>query len=141
MKSLVVIVGSMLLLGLAAVLGGPHVGLNVHPVGLLASAAAVGLLVWCLWHPFSVRPVTWPTVPRKASRAGAADWALETLLTNALRGSSRSVKDLARRLAEVTEDRTDLSPQLNHFITQAQAGRTPSLTRSELRNHLKEIAE
>lgn len=129
-----------LVVGTLLVVFGDRLGFGVNPPGLLAGSVAVATLVWVVWHGTTTRAVAWPGRSVDAGRRISADWATETLMANALRGSERSLRELSRMLDEAAGRRDDLSPGLRRFIDAGRAGHPmPAITRRHLHDFLKEI--
>lgn len=141
MRSFLTILLPAAALGLAMAFLGPFVGFQVNRIGVIAGALAVGLALWIVWHALPADPVEWPDDKVEPQRLTLSEWALESLLTNALRGQDRSLRELARQLGELTHGRDDLSPALANFITAARDGHTPTrIDRRDLHAFLKEIS-
>lgn len=141
MRSFLTILLPAAALGLAVAFLGPLVGFQVNRIGVIAGAVAVGLALWIVWHALPAYPVEWPDERVEPQRRNLSEWALESLLTNALRGQERSLRELARQFGELTHGRDDLSPALSSFITTARDGQTPPrIDRRDLHAFLKEIS-
>ncbi len=118
-----------------------RLGFGVNPPGMLAGGAAVGLALWVVWHATTAHRVEWPEQSADSGRRITAEWATETLMANALRGSDRSLKELSRALDEAAGHREDISPTLREFIDAGrQSGPIPAISRRDLHAFLKEIA-
>lgn len=140
MKSFLSIMGSAAALGILVAIFGPYLGFHVNQIGVIAGGLAVGLVVWIVWHAVPAESVSWPGESAEPARRSVSEWALETLLADALRGSERSLRELARRLADLTEGRDDLSPALSEFTKAARDGHAPPrINRRDLHHFLKEI--
>lgn len=141
MKSFLTIMIPAALIGAVIAAFAPSVGFEVNRIGLIAGFLAAGLLIWIVWHGVPAASVEWPGNQVEPARRSVSEWALETLLTNALRGSERSLRELSRLFGDLIEGRGDVSPALAEFVTAGREGRrVPRLNRRELHNFLKEIA-
>lgn len=141
MKSLLWIMLPALGIGTLLALFGDRLGFGVNPLGVWSGSMAVGLLLWVIWHATATRRVDWPGPTVESSRRITADWATETLIANALRGSDRSLKELSRALGEAGGEREDISDALRQFIDAGRgSGTVPAINRRTLHAFLKEIA-
>ena len=141
MRSLLWIMVPAIAIGVLLALFGERLGFGINPLGVLAGSSAVGLLLWVVWHGIATQRVEWPTQGVEVSRRITADWATETLIANAMRGSQRSLKELSRALAEAAGPRDDVSDALRTFIDAGRGpGPVPTINRRTLHAFLKEIA-
>lgn len=141
MRGLLTIMLPAAAVGLLVALFGARAGFVVNPVGVVAAALAVGLVIWILWDGVPTRQVAWPDEPVETARRSVSEWGLETLVANALRGSQHSLRELSSQLDQIAGPDRALSPELSAFIAASREGRAvPRINRRDLHTFLKEIA-